>query len=49
MEGVQHVYDGRDNIIDAALVWEDRLREHTQTINGKFQGVYAVLGFGIET
>ena len=48
MEGVQHVYNGRDNIIDAALVWEDRLREHTRTINGKFQGVDAVLGFGIE-
>ena len=29
MEGVQHVYNGRDNIIDAALVCEDRLREHT--------------------
>ena len=32
MEGVQHVYN-----IDAALVCEDRLREHTKTINGKFQ------------
>ena len=48
MDGVQYVYNGRDNIIDAALVWEDRLREHLRTINGKFQGVDAVLGFGIE-
>ena len=35
MEGVQHVYYKNDNI-DAALVCEDRLREHTWTINGKF-------------
>ena len=35
MEGVQHVYNKKDNI-DAALVCEDRLREHTWTINGKF-------------
>ena len=28
MEGVQHVYNGRDNI-DAALVCEHGLREHT--------------------
>ena len=35
MEGVQHVYYKKDNI-DAALVCEDRLREHTWTINGKF-------------
>ena len=28
MEGVQHVYNKKDNI-DAALVCEDRLREHT--------------------
>ena len=28
MEGVQHVYNKKDKI-DAALVCEDRLREHT--------------------
>ena len=28
MEGIQHVYNKRDNI-DAALVCEDRLREYT--------------------
>ena len=28
MEGVQHVYNKKDNI-DAALVCEDRLREYT--------------------
>ena len=28
MEGVEHVYNQRDNI-DAALVCEHRLREHT--------------------
>ena len=48
MEGVQHVYYKKDNI-DAALVCEDRLREHTWTIDGKFQGVDAVLSFGMET
>ena len=40
--------EGRRDNIDAALVCEDRLREHTWTINGKFQGVDAARGFGIE-
>ena len=35
-----------DNI-DAALVSENWLREHTWTINGKFQEVDAALSFGI--
>ena len=48
MKGVQYVYNGRDNI-DAALVCEHRLREHTWIINEKFEGVDAALGFGYET
>ena len=40
MEGMKYYYE--DNI-DAALVCENRLREHTWTINGKFQEVDAAL------
>ena len=43
MEGVQHVYNRRDNI-DAALVCKDGLREHTWTFNGKGAGFFHSAG-----
>ena len=45
MEGIEHIYNGKDNI-DAALVCEHRLREHTWTINEKIQEVDAALALG---
>ena len=51
MEGVQHVLKRRDQLRGqhwcSSGLW--RLREHTWTINGKFQEVDAALGFGFET